>query len=228
MGGELGGSATAAQRFQVVGCDKLPFKPKLRIDLRGGTERGDYQRLTATLAARAGDANLRRASVALPHSAFLAQEHIRTICTRVQFAAHQCPKGSIYGKAKAITPLLEEPLEGPVYLRSSDHPLPDLVVALRGPDRLPVEIEAAGRTDSVHGGIRNTFDLLPDAPVTKFTLELKGGRKSLIVNSRDVCAAKQRATVRMEGQNGKPRGFRPVVRYGCKKGSGGKHKGGKR
>ena len=63
------------------------------------------------------------------HSEFLAQEHIRTICTRVQFNAGagngaQCPKGSVYGKAKAISPLLDEPLKGPVFLRSSNHELP--------------------------------------------------------------------------------------------------------
>jgi hypothetical protein len=61
-------------------------------------------------------------------------------------------------------PTLEEPLSGFVYLRSSNNLLPDLVVALKGPDRLPVEVELAGRTDSVRGGIRSTFDVVPDAP----------------------------------------------------------------
>ncbi len=56
----------------------------------------------------------------LPRSAFLDQAHIRTICTRVQFATDNCPAGAVYGQAKAFTPLLEQPLEGPVILRSSD------------------------------------------------------------------------------------------------------------
>ena len=126
------------------------------------------------------------------------------------------PPGSIYGHAEAITPLLEEPLTGTVYLRSSDNPLPDLVVALRGPDSKPIEVELDGRTDSVHGGIRNTFDVVPDAPVSKFTLSLQGGKKSLIVNSRDLCTGpKQRATVRFTAQNGAQRNFRPVVGNDC-------------
>jgi hypothetical protein len=216
--GGSGARADVSNRFQVGDCDKLGFKPKLKLALHGDTRRAAYQRLEATVTARPGDANIARAAVTLPHSAFLAQEHIRTICTRVQFAAHTCPKGSIYGRATAVTPLLDEPLSGPVYLRSSDNPLPDVVVALRGPDSRPIEVELAGRTDSVNGGIRNTFDIVPDAPVSRFTLRLFGGKKSLIVNSRDLCKGTQRATVRMGAQNGLERNFRPVVGNDCKKG----------
>jgi hypothetical protein len=86
-------------------------------------------------------------------------------------------------------------------LRSSNNPLPDLVVSLKGPDYQPIKVELAGRVDSKGGGIRNTFDVVPDAPVTKFTLQMRGGKKSLIVNSRNLCKGKRaKATVRMTGQ----------------------------
>jgi hypothetical protein len=211
--------APLTQRFQVGECEELAFKPGLKLRLHGGTKRGAYQGMTATVTYPEGGgyANIARAAVTLPHSAFLAQEHIRTVCTRVQFAAKQCPPGSIYGRATAVTPLLDQPIGGPVYLRSSSNPLPDLVAALRGPDHQPIEVELAGRTDSVHGGIRNTFDLVPDAPVSKFTLELLGGKKGLIVNSRDLCKGTQRATVRLNAQNGKRRDFHPVVKNDCRK-----------
>jgi hypothetical protein len=215
--GNSGAAATLSNRFQVGNCAALGFKPNVRLELHGKPRRGAYQRLVATVKAREGDANIARAAVTFPHSQFLAQEHIRTVCTRVQFAAKACPPGSVYGFAEAVTPLLDEPLRGPVYLRSSDNPLPDLVAALRGADRQPIEIELSGRTDSKNGGIRNTFDLVPDAPVSKFTLRLFGGKKSLIVNSRDLCSGKQRATVRMHGQNGKLRKFRPVIANDCRR-----------
>jgi hypothetical protein len=77
-------------------------------------------------------ANIAAAQVTLPHSEFLDQSHIKTVCRRVQYAAGACPAASIYGHAKAITPLLDAPLTGPVYLRSSDHKLPDLVADLDG------------------------------------------------------------------------------------------------
>jgi hypothetical protein len=208
----IGGTvAHPSDRFQVDGCAGLKFGPKLSLELKGGTNRGDYPGLTAVLKPRKGDANLRRASVALPHSEFLAQEHIVTICTRLQFAADRCPKGSVYGSAKALTPLLDEPLAGRVYLRSSDHPLPDLVVALRG----QISIDLVGRIDSKNGGIRTTFNPVPDAPVTKFVLRMKGGKKSLLINSEDLCHGRHRAIVRMAGQNGRIQSSRPPLKTKC-------------
>lgn len=218
--GASGAVANLANRFQARNCGALAFHPGLKLQLHGGTKRGKYQRLEAivTYPEGPGYANIARAAVTLPHSEFLAQEHIRTVCTRVQFAAKACPSGSIYGYAEAVTPLLDEPLTGPVYLRSSDNPLPDLVAALRGPDSRPIEVELSGRTDSSHGGIRNTFDVVPDVPVSRFTLQLLGGKKSLIVNSRNLCEGrKQRATVLMNAQNGLVRRFRPQVGNDCGK-----------
>ncbi len=131
------------------------------------------------LKARGKDANIRKASVALPHALFLDQASLAKVCTRVQFAADNCPKKSIYGKARAFTPLLGKPLEGPVYLRSSNNTLPDMVAHLKG----QVDIDLVGRIDSFKGGIRTTFGRVPDVPVTKFVLTLPGGKKGLLVNS---------------------------------------------
>jgi hypothetical protein len=208
-----GAVANPTDGFQATNCAKLGFDPNLSLSVKGGAKRGSYQKLRAVLKAKKGQANIGRVSVALPHSEFLAQEHINTICTRVQFAANSCPKGSIYGHARAFTPLLSKPLEGPVYLRSSSHPLPDLVMALNG----QIDIDLVGRIDSVNGGIRNTFDTVPDAPVTKFVLEMKGGKKSLLVNSRNLCAGPNKATVKMNGQNGRLHDFRPVLGTSCGK-----------
>jgi hypothetical protein len=216
--GANGAQTNVSNRFQIAECARLGFKPKLTLRLNGGTKRAKYQGMTAIVTPRPGDANIARTAVTLPHSAFLAQEHIRTICTRVQFAADACPAGAIYGKATAWTPLLDQPLTGNVYLRSSDNPLPDLVADLRGPASQPIRVELSGRTDSIHGGIRNTFDVVPDAAVSRFRLDLFGGRKGLIVNSQDLCESKRHlATVRMTAQNGRTHNFRPVVKNGCGK-----------
>jgi hypothetical protein len=198
-------------RYQAASCASLGFKPKLSLKLKGGTRRGSHPSLRAELKARAGDANIGKAVVTLPRSAFLDQGHIRTICTRVQFAAKACPQGAVYGHVRAFTPLLDEPLEGPVYLRSSNHKLPDLVAALHG----IVDVYVVGRIDSHKGGIRTSFETVPDAPVTKFVLTMQGGKKGLVVNSRNLCAAKNRADVRFTGQNGKPDDFTPVVKASC-------------
>ena len=209
-----GAVATPSVPTKVGDCAALNFGPKLAFRVKGGTNRGDFQALTATLTTGKKEANISRAAVTLPHSYFLEQSHIGTVCTRVQFAAKKCPEASIYGTAEAVTPLLDQPLKGPVYLRSSNHALPDLVAALKG----QFDIELAGRIDSVNGGIRNTFETVPDAPVTKFTLRLQGGKKSLLVNSRNLCKSVSKADVKMVGQNGKRHSERPVVKNSCSKG----------
>jgi len=201
------------ERFQVGGCAALGFAPKLAMHLKGGTQRGKYPALTATLKARAGDANIAKAVVSLPHSEFLAQEHIRTVCTRVQFAADACPAASVYGEATAWSPLLDKPLSGPVYLRSSPNPLPDLVADLNG----QIRVSLVGRIDSVRGGIRNSFELVPDAPVSKFVLSMQGGKKGLLVNSRDLCKSVNKVDAEFAAQNGKAHAIEPVLTNSCKK-----------
>jgi hypothetical protein len=211
--------------FQATNCKRLRFRPKLHLRLFGKTKRAKHPRLRATLKARAGDANIGRASVGLPNALFLDQASLSAICTRVQFAAGNCPKKSVYGRARAFTPLLGKPLEGPVYLRSSNNPLPDLVAHLEG----QVEIDLVGRIDSFRGGIRTTFGRVPDVPVSKFTMVLPGGRKGLLVASRDLCKGPVKAIVRFKAQNGKKLNKRQTLRTPCKaKGAGKAKRGGRR
>ncbi len=203
--------------FQVGSCSALAFKPKLALSLKGGTSRAQHPALKAVLTQPQGQANIGSVSVTLPRSAFLDQSHIKTICTRVQFNAGAipgaaCPPGSIYGKATAYTPLLGAPLSGPVFLRSSSHELPDLVVALHG----QVDVVLAGRVDSVKGRLRNTFEAAPDAPVSKFVLEMQGGKKGLVVNSANLCKSTNQAVLKMRGQNGKELQSNPIVANSCK------------
>ena len=211
---DLGQVATPTERFQVGGCHALGFKPRLSLRLFGPTNRGAHPRLRAVFRPRRGDANASYASVALPRSAFLDQSHIKTICTRVQFAQDRCPKGSIYGRAVAFSPLLEEPLEGPVYLRSSENLLPDLVLALKG----QIEVHAKARIDSYKGGIRTTFEVIPDAPITKVMVEMQGGHKGLLINSRGLCRGEPaRAQGRLAAHNGRRRGLNPTLNDSCAK-----------
>jgi hypothetical protein len=207
---------TATSRFQAADCASLGFKPRLSIHLRGQTRRGGNPALRAVLRPRTGDANPTRISVALPHSEFLDQGHIGTVCTRVQFKAGagngtECPAASIYGHARAWTPLFSEPLEGPIFLRSSEHLLPDLVLALHG----LVDIDTVGRIDSVHGGIRNTFDFVPDAPISKVVVSFAGGKKGLLENSTNICRGSHQATVKMKGHNGRQHNFRTPMEAKC-------------
>jgi hypothetical protein len=213
----LGGSASLSQRFQLAECQALGFKPKLAIGLTGPTHRGAHPALRAVLSLPEGGANLASASVALPHSEFLDQSHIGTVCTRVQFAAGpgdgaECPPASIYGHATAYSPLVDYAVEGSAILRSSNNKLPDLVLALHGPPSQPIAFEADARIDSVNGGIRSTFEATPDLPLSRVVLQMAGGRKGLLQNSTDICEGVHRATGSLIAQNAKTATLRPALR----------------
>jgi hypothetical protein len=214
-------SANVSSGIGLNNCDKLDFKPKLKLRLFGAIKRNKSPKLRAELNARGGDANIGRASVALPHALFLKQSSIAQICTRVQFAASNCPQKSVYGYAQAYTPLLAKPLEGPVYLRSSNNTLPDMIAHLGG----QIDIDLVGRIDSFKGGIRTTFDRVPDVPVSKFVLTLPGGKHGLLVASRNLCAKAIKAIVQLKGQNGKTANTRPKVPRPCKGKHPKKHRG---
>lgn len=224
----FGQSAALTSRFQVGGCNSLPYKPKLHTRLFGPIHRGGHPRLRAVFEAKPGEANTARIVFALPRSEFIDQAHFRTICTRVQFAANQCPAGSVYGHIKAFSPLVDYPLEGPVYLRSSSHELPDLVMALRGPASQPIAIDLAGQVDSVNGGIRATFNGVPDAPVSKAIVTMQGGRKGLFQNSTNICKGVHRANLTLSGQNGKLSSSSPQLKASCPKKAAKKKRGGHR
>src|SRR6202000_3577079 len=98
-------------------------------------------------------------------------------------AAGPGPFRGASGSARAWAPLLAHPVEGPVYLRSSNNTLPDMVADLKG----QVSIVLDGRIDSFKGGIRTTFGSVPDLPVSKFVLTLPGGKHGLLQASTNLC-----------------------------------------
>jgi hypothetical protein len=221
---------------QSEGCKALAFRPGLKLRLFGQTHRAQHPKLKATLTPKEGQANVEVASVALPHSIFLDQASLGTVCTRPQFAAEACPAKSVYGHAIAYSPLLSQPLEGPVVLRSSNNTLPDMVAHLKG----QVDIDLDGKIDSYKGGIRTTFTGIPDLPVSKFVLVLPGGKHGLLQNSTNLCAKPVKGILRLVGHNSRRSNRQQKIQTPCKgkgvkkgkksKGSkqGKKHKGGKK
>jgi hypothetical protein len=213
-----GAVAHPSSRYQLADCASLGFKPSLAMRLYGAPpRRGGFPALKATLTAPKGEANIGKATVLMPKTELLEQGHIRTVCTRDQWTADSCPKGSIYGKAKAWTPLLDKPLEGNVYLRSNGgaRELPDLVADLKG----AIDVELVGYIDAVNSRLRARFLGVPDAPVSKFVLQMQGGRKGLLAHNTNVCKTTPRASVKLQGHNGKVHDFNPKVAVG---GCGGK------
>ncbi len=185
---------------QFRNCKALQYKPKFYARIFGGknqVQRAAHPKFRAILDARKGDANTRRAAFILPRATILDQAHIKTICTRVQLAANDCPKASIYGHAKATSPLLKGKLKGPVYLTSSNNPLPDLLADLKG----QVNVRLRGVISSTNARLKTVFRKTPDVAVDKFVLTMKGGNKGLLINSRNLCSRQTTGFLNLKAQN---------------------------
>jgi hypothetical protein len=224
-GSSLGSVATLSQHFQASECGRLKFQPKLQLRLKGETKRSGHPALTAVLTnpQKGSYANIAGAQVGLPHSEFLDQGNLNKVCKQAELKSRNCPANSVYGHAEAWSPLLEKPLKGPVYLGVGyGYKLPALVAELNG----QIRVLLVGKIDTTkQNGIRNTFQVIPDAPVSRFVLRLRGGKKyGLLENSENICRKKQLAAVRFNAQNGRRTYLRPFIANSCGKAqsSGGK------
>jgi hypothetical protein len=215
--------ATPSASYQATNCARLPYAPKLKLTLKGPTRRSGHPALNAVLTQKPNQANNAKVSVQLPTSQFIDQDHINNPCTRVQFNADACPPLSILGTARATTPLLDQPLEGPVIFRSNggERELPDIVADLKGGGLRVIQV---GFVDSVPvkgtelARLRTRFLSVPDAPVAKITISLFGGKKrGLLENSRNLCKTNRLAKVSFTGQNGAVQNGNLKIGTGCGK-----------
>lgn len=177
-----GGSAVVASPFTAIGCGKLAFAPKLTATTSGKASRKSGASLDVKIEfPREGGANIRRVRVQLPKRLPDRQATLKDACSEASFDANpaSCQASSVVGHAKALTPLLAAPLEGPVYFVShAGAKFPEVVTVLQGEG---VAIELAGETHiSAKGVITSTFASIPDAPVTTFELDLSQGDNSVL------------------------------------------------
>ncbi len=234
---EAGQTAAVKTRFQVGECAALPFKPKLAMSLTGrkqvttGKHPGVKAQVNQT---GVGEAGIQKAKVTLPKSLALDPENAQALCefedgTKSDLEKH-CPAGSIVGRARATTPLLERDLTGNVYFVKNVRKdpttgnlirtLPMIVVALRG----EIAINLKGESSTTQAGrLINTFNNVPDAPITKFNLNIAGGQNGILAVTRtrtakiNVCAGRQTAQANMDGQNGRRNDFDVQMKTPCTK-----------
>jgi hypothetical protein len=210
--GDQGTEAALQINFQVANCASLDFSPQLALRLAGPTKRNGHPAVHASLDYTKGQANIKRVAVTLPSTEQTDTTHIGSACTTPQFDAGQCPSNSVLGTATANTPLLDQPLSGKVYLVTAGNPLPDIVLALRG----QVAFNLHGKVDTApNGGLRTTFETVPDVPVSSFRLDLQGGKKGLVVNNTDTCLHRAPAVARIAGQNGRSANQKVALNPSC-------------
>jgi hypothetical protein len=217
----------ATQHFQVGDCQALRLRPRLRMRLTGRKQLRDkgHPGVRAVLTQGPGQANLKKVAVKLPLSLALDPNRAQSddLC---EFEAGQrvdCPPSSIIGRARAFTPVLNRPLTGPVYFVKNvrRHPrtgnlirtLPTLLIPLKG----EVDIHLRAQSDTQRGKLVNTFSAVPDAPVSRFELVLRGGRRGILIVNGNPCRRSRIADVKMDGQNGKRADRAIKIRMPCGK-----------
>jgi hypothetical protein len=219
IGAVPGQSVNVASRFQAADCSALGLEPKLALTLsgKGQTTDGKHPAISAVLTQAAGDSNLKKVKVTLPLSLALDPDNAESdgLCSFIEGSKDdpKCPASSVVGTATAVTPILNEPFTGPVYFVKNVRKdpksgreirtLPKLVIPLRGNGIL---LTLTGTSDVVDNRLVTTFDLIPDAPVTSFKLNINGGKKGILAISgdkADICKSNQIANQEVDGQNGK-------------------------
>jgi len=205
-----GQSATVSAPFQATHCEELPFKPTFKVSTSGHTSRANGASLTAklTMPLRLGDeSNIKEVKVDLPKQLPSRLETLKLACTQQQFAANPagCPSGSRIGYAKASTPIIPDPLVGPMYFVShGGEEFPSLIIVLQG---YGVSVDIVGSTFINRAGITSTtFKAVPDEPVGNFELNLPEGPYSALAATVSLCKAthtilvKRKVRVKIKGR----------------------------
>jgi hypothetical protein len=214
--GDQGTSTAFSSPFQAINCSTLPFEPKMSMRLTSGrktTKRATTPAVQFDLRTRPGDANVKSLSVTLSHAFEIDQRHLGNICSEKELAEKQCAGRTPIGKATTTTPLLDQPLSGPVYAVSGSGGLPRLAFILNG----QVNLVPRAETKTVGGRLKTTVPVVPDAPIGHFRLNVFGGKNGYLINTRDICAHPPIADIAYTGQNEKKTTQRVKLKApGCK------------
>jgi hypothetical protein len=189
-----------------TGCTGLPFDPSISLvpdtrqaDAPSGTQAIELKIPQSENPAGLATAHLKEAVVSAPLGVTLnpgAADGLQA-CSDQQIALGSaapgsCPNGSVVGTVKVVTPLLEAPLEGQVFVGAPEcgpcsetdaqaGKLLRLFIQVQGSG---VVIKAAGTatTDPVTGQLTVRFKELPQQPFSDLLLTLKGGQRAVFIN----------------------------------------------
>jgi hypothetical protein len=225
----LGATSRQTATNRASDCADLAYTPKLKLRLTGKnqTTDGKHPGLKVTYTQPRHQANTRAIKLTLPLSLALDPENAAsdTLCEfeEGQKPDPKCPKSSIIGTAKAITPVLNKPLSGPVYFVKNVRidkntgrrirTLPTLLMALRGEVAFNVRVH----TNAEDGRLVSTIPIVPDAPLKRVDLTLKGGKKGLLVVNGNACKRTKVANLTLTAHNDKKQTTHLSVNPPCNK-----------
>jgi hypothetical protein len=225
-GGE-GASKSVSTAFQLANCANLKFEPKVAISTGAHSSKKDGASLDFKISypkgALGADSWFQEAKFDIPKQLPAELKTIQQACTATTFETNRaaCPKHSIIGNAIVHTPVLPEPLTGPIYFVSfGNAKFPDAVMVLSG---YGVKVELRGETLIKNGVTSATFRNTPDVPFESIEADLPTGEYSefgtnLGLGKYDFCGHKLTVPTLFKAQNGlEIHEQTPVAIVGCPK-----------
>jgi hypothetical protein len=218
-----GSTSALSVPLQITNCATLKFAPKFAVSTSGKTSKAKGASLSVKLtypkAPFGSQANIARVKVDLPKQLPSRLTTLQKACTAAQFDTNPagCPAASLIGHAKATTPLIPVPLEGPaIFVSHGGEAFPSLEVVLQG---YGVTIDLVGSTFISKAGITSsTFKTVPDQPIGSFELTLPEGKYSALAANGNLCRSKLAMPTEFLAQNGaKINQSTPISVTGCAK-----------
>jgi hypothetical protein len=197
-----GSTAAVATHFQVAGCAKLAFKPRLTALADARTTRLGGAYVHVKVVSGPGQANVGKVKLDLPRALPSRLTTLQGACLEATFKADpaHCPTGSILGTGAVTTPFLRGLLTGPIYLVShGGRAFPDLDAVLQGEG---VTLILTGTAGFARGGSYEAFRTLPDAPISTLDLMFPRSAHSAFAANVNLCKRALRMPVEITGQNG--------------------------
>src|SRR3954462_4523557 len=187
--------------FTPTACDALPYAPMLTatVGSKGQTAKGSNPPLTTTITQAAGESASRTTKVTLPAVLAPNPAVLANVCSQAAYSSDSCPPESQVGIATAVTPLLVDPLTGPVRLVENPGGLPRVVVYLNG----VFSTRLVGDVTLAPSGTTTTFTGLPDSPISSLRLAFAGGSGGQFTAGEDLCSTPVDITGEFLSQSGK-------------------------
>ena len=212
---QSGTLASASSPLHLFGCNRLGFKPAISMELLSRKElhAQGSPGLRFAVRMRRGDTNLRGLKFSLPSALKFSVAGLKEICSHQDATEGACSSDSRVGTATARTSMLNEPLNGSVYIAQPiDDGPPDLWVSLAV---MGVHVDMKAETFNRNGRSFTRLSGLPDMPLSALTMRLGGdGNRVLSLGVSPCLRGRPRrlvSAIDAEGQNGARRTFHPRI-----------------
>jgi hypothetical protein len=206
--GSEGTTSNTSSLYQVTGCQNLSFKPTVTATTQGKTSKANGASLGLTFKSKTGEAHVARTILTIPATLPARLTTIQKACIADVFETNPatCPEGSDIGTATVHTPVLKQPLTGPIYLVSHGNAAwPDAELVLQGEG---ITVILDGQTAIKKGITTSSFLSVPDAPFESVQATLPEGPHSALTTNLpfkdhySLCGQSLSIPAALTGQNG--------------------------